>query len=377
MQRTDERTVKQRKSRVGEIIGRRLSGGTKSASYADRAGLPPGTLLSSEKEMPISYETFDFDSNTFRESRGEGLPDLNDLKKSGTVTWLNVTGVGNRDLLHYLGQEFNIHPVVLEDIQNTVQRPKIEDYENLIFLTFRMLQWNEDSSQIVSEQLSVLIGDHFVISFQERPGDVFDEIRKRIREGRGRVRMEGPDYLGYVLLDMVVDNYFLIMEELEEMLEDVEDSLVEGRRKDVMSHLQMIRRMLISIRRAVWPLRDMMNHIQKLEMKRIQPATHIYFKDLYDHILRIIDTLELMKDTTASLADSYQTALSNDMNSVMKVLTIIATIFIPLTFIAGIYGMNFQHMPELLIPWAYPAVLTVMGIIAVVMLVFFRIRKWL
>lgn len=370
-------TVKQGEKKVREILRKSMSGRGRHVSYAERVGLPPGTLLSSEEEVPISYEMFDFDSELYTESHGDGLPSLEDLKKTETVTWLNVTGVENQDLLHYLGKEFDIHPVVLEDIQNTVQRPKIEEYENLLFLTFRMLQWNEDSSQIVTEQLSVLIGDNFVISFQERPGDVFDEIRKRIREGRGRVRMAGPDYLGYTLLDMVVDNYFLIMEELEELIEDVEESLVEGRRKDVMPRLQMVRRMLISIRRAVWPLRDMMNHIQKLEMKRIQPTTHIYFKDLYDHILRIIDTLELMKETAASLADLYQTAISNDMNSVMKVLTIIATIFIPLTFIAGIYGMNFQYMPELAIPWAYPAVLIVMGLLGVVMLIFFKVKKWL
>jgi magnesium transporter len=360
-----------------DLFRRRLNGSRRKGSYAEKAGQPPGTLLSFEEEKPVSYEIFDFNSDAFIESRGEGLPSLESLKKRDTLTWLNVTGVENTGLLHYLGQEFDIHQVVLEDIQNTVQRPKIEEYENLIFLTFRMMQWNEDSSEILTEQLSVLIGDSFVISFQERPGDVFDEIRKRIREGRGRVRSAGPDYLGYALLDMVVDNYFLIMEELEEMIEDVEEALVEGYRKEMMPRLQRIRRMLFSVRRAVWPLRDMMNHVQKLEIKRIQPSTHVYFKDLYDHVLRIIDTLELMKDTTASLADSWQTALSNDMNSVMKVLTIIATIFIPLTFIAGIYGMNFQHMPELALPWAYPAALIVMGLLGIVMLVFFKLKKWL
>ena len=225
--------------------------------------------------------------------------------------------------------------------------------------------------------MSIIIGYHYVISFQEQPGDVFESIRDRIREGKGRVRRYGSDYLGYALLDMVVDTYFLIMERLEDNMENIEEGIVDGEGHKVMGDLREVRKRLISIRRAVWPLREMMNLTQKQELPLIETATRIYFKDLYDHVLRIIDTLELMKETSSTLADSYQTELSNDMNSVMKVLTIIATIFIPLTFIAGIYGMNFQHMPELALPWAYPAVWSVMLIVAAVMLVFFKYKKWL
>lgn len=346
-------------------------------SYRAKLGMPPGTLFESKEHIEPLYELFDFTAHEFHEYQGRGVPEFKHFENKSTITWLNIVGVENNELLRKIGDQFRIHPIVLEDIQNTVQRPKIEDYGTFLYVTLRMLRWSEDESEIISEQLSIIIGDHFVISFQERPGDVFESIRTRIREGKGRIRRNGADYLGYALLDMVVDTYFLIMERLEDNMEDIEEGIVDREGHKVMGNLREVRKRLISIRRAVWPLREVMNHVQKQELPFIEPSTRIYFKDLYDHVLRIIDTLELMKETSTALADSYQTELSNDMNSVMKVLTIIATIFIPLTFIAGIYGMNFQHMPELVVPWAYPAVLGVMLIVALVMLIFFKYKKWL
>ena len=346
-------------------------------SYKHKVGMPPGTLVETKAPTETRYELFDFTSDEYHEHHGRGLPEFEPFEDESTITWLNITGVEDDELLRKIGTQFKIHPVVLEDIQNTVQRPKLEEYENYLFFTLRMMRWSEGDGEIISEQLSIIIGDHYVISFQEQPGDVFESIRDRIREGKGRVRRYGSDYLGYALLDMVVDTYFLIMERLEDNMENIEEGIVDGEGHKVMGDLREVRKRLISIRRAVWPLREMMNLTQKQELPLIETATRIYFKDLYDHVLRIIDTLELMKETSSTLADSYQTELSNDMNSVMKVLTIIATIFIPLTFIAGIYGMNFQHMPELALPWAYPAVWSVMLIVAAVMLVFFKYKKWL
>jgi len=342
-----------------------------------RIGLPPGTLLVQGEEKPFQYELFCYNAEGFMEKSGSGVPDISPLMDPETVCWLNIVGVENNELLEYLGGQLNLHPVVLENIQNTVQRPKIEDLGEYFFSTLRMLRWNEETSEIISEQLSILSGQNFVISFQEKPGDVFDSIRARIRQNKGRVRSEGADYLGYILLDMVVDTYFLIMERLEEMMEDIEETLVDGKTRDYMTNLQGLRKMLISVRRAVWPLQEVMNNIQKMDFPHIRPATNIYFKDLLDHILRIIDALELMREASAALTDSYQNILSNEMNRVMKVLTIIATIFIPLTFIAGIYGMNFQNMPELSLPWAYPAVLIGMGIVGTCMVIYFKIKKWL
>ncbi|MFW5711047.1 MAG: magnesium/cobalt transporter CorA [bacterium] len=346
-------------------------------SYRQKIGMPPGTLIESKAYTETAYELFDFTAEEYHEYHGSGIPEFERFENKSTVTWLNIVGVEDDEILRKIGEQFRIHPVVLEDIQNTVQRPKIEEYDNFLFFTLRMMRWSEGDGEIISEQLSVIIGDHFVISFQEQPGDVFESIRNRIREGKGRIRRHAADYLGYALLDMVVDTYFLIMERLEGEMEDIEEGIVDRKGHKVMDNLREVRKRLIAIRRAVWPLREMMNQVQKQELPLIESATRIYFKDLYDHVLRIIDTLELMKETSTALADSYQTELSNDMNSVMKVLTIIATIFIPLTFIAGIYGMNFQHMPELAVAWAYPAVLGVMLIVAAVMLVFFKYKKWL
>ncbi len=342
-----------------------------------RIGLPPGTLLSNEEQKPSNYELFSYNPDEYTETGGTGTPDLSRLVDSRTVSWLNIVGVEDRDVLEYLGEQLNIHPVILEDIQNTVQRPKIEYIGDYLYCTLRMLRWDDESSQIISEQLSILIAENFVLSFQEMPGDVFDGIRSRIRQKKGRVRTEQADYLGYVLLDMVVDTYFLIIERLEELTEDIEEALLEGALHDHLPRMQGLRKMLIAVRRAVWPLQEVLNGLQKIEYPHIRPSTYIYFRDLSDHILRIVDTLELMREATATLADSYQSTLSNEMNRVMKVLTIIATIFIPLTFVAGIYGMNFQHMPELALPWAYPAILILMGVLAVGMLIYFRVKKWL
>lgn len=366
-----------KKHKTRRVLGKRPRFRTGRRTNLNRIGLPPGTLLQQTEAKPSQYELFSYNPDGYVEEEGTGIPDLNLLFEKKRVTWLNIVGVENTELLEYLGKELDIHPVVLEDIQNTVQRPKIEDTGEYLFCTLRMMRWDADTSEIISEQLSILMAEHFVISFQEKPGDVFDEIRSRIRQKKGHIRSEGADYLGYVLLDMVIDTYFLIVERLEEMMENIEESLVEEETGDHMGDLQGLRRMLIAVRRAVWPLQEVMNNIRRVDFPHIRETTNIYFKDLSDHILRIIDTLELLRESSVTLADSYQNALSNQMNRVMKVLTIIATIFIPLTFIAGIYGMNFQHMPELALPWAYPAVLTVMALLGLGMLIYFKKKKWL
>jgi magnesium transporter len=276
--------------------------------------------------------------------------------------------------------------VVLEDIQNTVQRPKCEEYEDFSFLVFRMLRRADTgqpigrggmSGRIESEQISLLLGENYVISFQERPGDVFGHVRNRIRSGKGRVRRQGADYLAYVLMDLVVDGYLLLLEDIEEELEDLEDLLDERRTAEIPGRLRHAKAELVDVRRAVRPLREVVELLLKEESTHFREETEPYLRDLGDHTHRAIDTVELLKEMQSIVGGSYQAALSNDMNSVMKVLTIIATIFIPLTFVAGIYGMNFRHMPELSLPWAYPAVLGVMGAIVVGMLIYFRRKGWL
>jgi magnesium transporter len=338
-----------------------------------RIGTPPGTLIHDAAGPPVSYELFRFTSAELHEERGEGLPDTAAVKAEETVSWLNIVGVGDSRSLERIGREFGIHPMVLEDIQTPDQRPKLEDYGDILFLSFRMLQWN---GGLNSEQISIILGPGYVLSFQERPGDVFDPIRSRLRENKGRVRRSGADYLAYALLDTVVDTYFLVLENLEEELEQLDEVIDHRRSREVPEQLRRIKGQIIAVRRAVWPLREAADQLQKREIPLMGEELAPFLRDLYDHILRVIDTIEFMRESLTSLTDTYQTALSNSMNGVMKVLTIIATIFIPLTFIAGIYGMNFVHMPELSIPWAYPAVLGFMALVAAVMVLYFRWKRW-
>ncbi|MFP4490063.1 MAG: magnesium/cobalt transporter CorA [Spirochaetaceae bacterium] len=367
-----------------------------------RVGLPPGTLIRQEgPARETSYELFRFNATTCSEESGKGLPDLQQLKDRDHVIWLNLTGVEDSEFLSRFGEQLNIHPIVLEDIQNTVQRPKFEEYGDLDFLVFRMLRGftsspartrsdsiaeqgkdangksNSFLDSIESEQISLILGDNFVISFQERPGDVFDPVRSRIRNGRGRIRQQGADYLAYALLDLVVDSYFLILEKVEDRLEDLEDMLEEGETEAVPGKMRRLKEYLITVRRAVRPLREVVDMLIKEEPPRFKEETKPYLRDLGDHVHRVIDTVEMLKEMQSILGGAYQAAISNDMNSIMKVLTIIATIFIPLTFVAGIYGMNFEHMPELAVAWAYPAVLGCMAAVVIGMLLFFRKKGWL
>ncbi|MFO7850633.1 MAG: magnesium/cobalt transporter CorA [Spirochaetia bacterium] len=364
-----------------------------------RVGLPPGTLLREESSgRETSYELFRFNPQTYSEESGTGIPDLEQLNDPKTSVWINLVGVEDSEILSRLGERLNIHPIILEDIQNTVQRPKFEEYGELDFLVFRMLRavgppdapgsgaetgsLDEDKTKydleiIESEQISLLLGDNFVISFQERPGDVFDPIRSRIRKGRGRIRHEGADYLAYALLDLVVDSYFLLLEKVEERMENLEDLLEEGETEEVPGKMRRLKENLIAVRRAVRPLREVVDTLIKEEPPRFKETTKLYLRDLGDHINRVIDTVEMLKEMQSILGGAYQAAVSNDMNSIMKVLTIIATIFIPLTFVAGVYGMNFEHMPELGVRWAYPGVLGFMAVVVIGMLLFFRKKRWL
>jgi magnesium transporter len=240
-----------------------------------------------------------------------------------------------------------------------------------------MIEWDADSREVTSEQVSLVLTKAHVLSFQERTGDMFDVIRKRITSGSGRVRKKGSDYLAYALLDAVVDHYFLVLEKLEDEFEDIEDLLVTNPRQDIITRIHKLKRQINVLRRAVWPLREVTGEFRKRESVLVDEETSIYLGDLYDHVIKIIDTLDSFREMSSNLIDLYHSHLSTNMNQVMKVLTIIATIFIPLTFIAGVYGMNFKYMPKLDYPWGYPAVIGVMAMVTIGMMVFFKRKKWL
>ena len=346
---------------------------------SSKAGLPPGTLVHvGEKKVESVRITFiDYDEQSFQEKQVPNIEECLKLKDTPTVTWINIDGLHDIELLEKLGKGFELHPLVLEDILSTGQRPKFEDYEKYIFIVLKMLSYSEEKQSVEVEQVSLILGPNYVISFQERVGDVFENIRDRIRNAKGRVRKMGPDYLAYSLIDAVVDNYFVILERFGEKIESMEEEVVGDPTEKTVQQIHSLKREMIALRKSIWPLRELIGGIQKSESSLINETTDVYLRDVYDHTIQIIDTIESFRDTVSGLLDIYLSSLSNKMNAVMKVLTIIATLFIPLTFVAGIYGMNFEYMPELKVRWGYGAVWLVMITIAVIMLFYFRRKKWL
>jgi len=265
----------------------------------------------------------------------------------------------------------------MEDVLDTTQRPKSEDFDDHVFLVLKMLKLNGGDLSLDAEQVSMVLGSNFVLTFQERPGDVFESVRERLRSNKGRIRKMGADYLAYSLMDAIVDNYFLILEKLGDKIEILEEEVVGNPDPGVRREIYALKRELIFLRRSVWPLREVISALERGESSLFTPATLLYMRDVYDHTIQVVDTLESYRDTVSGLVDLYMSSISNRMNDIMKVLTIIATIFIPLTFIAGIYGMNFEFMPELKWRFGYPAAWALMLSMAAVMFSFFRNKRWL
>lgn len=348
------------------------------------SGLPPGALIhiGEKKTDKIKITFFDYNFNKFQEKVVQRVDDCFSLKKTPTVSWINIDGLHDIEVIEKIGSCFDIHPLVLEDILNTDQRPKIEDLENYIFLVLKMLLYDKKEHEIHSEQVSLVLGKNFVISFQESIGDVFDNIRDRIRKGKGRIRKMGADYLAYSLIDAIVDNYFIILEEIGEKIEDMEEELVSSPTPKTLQQIYNLKREMIYLRKSVWPLRELISGMQRGESKLIKSVTNIYLRDLYDHTIQVIDTIETYREMFSSMLDMYISSVSNKLNEIMKVLTIFSAIFIPLTFITGIYGMNFDtrlpfNMPELGWYFGYPMVLVIMIGVLVTLLVFFKRKKWI
>jgi magnesium transporter len=344
-----------------------------------KAGLPPGTLVhvGEKRAEAVRITLIDYDEQSFQEKEVSTVEECFPFKATPTVTWINIDGLHQVDIIEKLGKQFELHPLILEDVLHTEQRPKYEDFDKYIFIVLRMLRYNEQIQAVESEQVSLILGTNFVISFQERVGDVFDHIRERIRNAKGRIRKMGPDYLCYTLMDAIVDNYFAVLEIFGERIESMEEELVTNPIERTLQQIHTIKREMLFLRKSVWPLREVISVLQRSESSLISESTGIYLRDVYDHTIQVIDTVESYRDMVSGMLDIYLSSISNKMNAVMKVLTIIATIFIPLTFVAGIYGMNFQNMPELKWRWGYGAVWLVMIIVAGIMMVFFRKKKWL
>ena len=344
----------------------------------NRVGLPPGTLhvRGEPADLTVPVNIIDYDAAGFDEKQVKDISECLRFRDTGTVTWINVDGLGNPKLIEELGKCFTIHPLILEDIFNTSQRPKMEDLDQYLYLNLKVLTYLDLSRSIKIEHISMIVGPNFLLSFQEYIGDIFDPVRERIRKN-GRIRKAGPDYLAYSLIDSIVDNYFMVMEKLEEQVENLEEELVSNPTRESLQKINQLKKDMIFLRKSVWPLRELINNLERSESPVIKETTRIYLRDVYDHTVQVIDTLETFRDMVSGMIDIYLSGLSYKMNEIMKVLTLIATIFIPLTFVVGLYGMNFENMPEIEWEYGYYSVLVVMVVMVVGMLTYYRKKKWI
>ena len=343
-----------------------------------KAGQSPGTLMhiGERRAESVRITVIDYDEQTYQEKELAKIEECLVFKTTPTTTWINIDGLHQMEIIEKIGKFFDLHPLILEDILNTNQRPKVEEYENCIFVVLKMLTYDEENRRIRTEQISLVLGANYVISFQESIGDVFGPVRERIKTGRVRIRKSGADYLLYALTDSIVDHYFVVLEKLADKIEALQEQVASDPSEKLLHNIHELKREMIYLRKSVWPVREMMNGLTRMENSLIKQTTEIFLRDVYDHAVQVIDTTETYREMVAGMLDVYLSSISNKMNSVMKVLTIIATIFIPLTFVAGIYGMNFEFMPELKWHWAYPAVWLVMATITLGMLFYFRNKRW-
>lgn len=343
-----------------------------------RPGLSPGTLAVNGVHTtgPVRITVIDYDEAHFSEKRVDNVEDCFPFRDTDTVTWINIDGLGNTEVIERIGKHYHIHPLILEDILNTGQRPKFEDLETYLYVNLTMLQLTGPEKNIKGEHVSLIIGTNFLLSFQEDVGDVFDPVRDRIRK-EGRIRKFGPDYLAYALIDDIVDNYFLVIEHLEEQVETLEEELVTNATPSSLHKINNLKKSMIFLRKSIWPLREVISGMERTESSLIKESTLIYIRDVYDHVIQVIDTLETIRDMVSGMIDIYLSGLSYKMNEIMKVLTLIATIFIPLTFVAGVYGMNFRYMPELAWEHGYYMVWGIMIAMVLVMICYFRKKQWI
>lgn len=351
---------------------------TRIKKRSKKTGLPPGTLvhIGERKAEQAKITVIDYDAAHWEEKEAKTAAECFPIRDKPTITWINVDGIHQLDIIETLGEHFGLHPLSLEDAVNTDQRPKLEDYGNYLFVVLKALYYDEARDGLEADQVSIVLGPNYVISFQEREKGAFEPVKERIRSG-GRIRSLGADYLAYSLMDAIVDNYFSVLEALGERIELLEEKLVARPRPETLKELHNLKSEMIYLRKSVWPLREVVSALERRESSLVQEGTGVYLKDVYDHTIQVIDNIETYRDMLSGMMDIYLSSISNRMNEIMKVLTIIATIFIPLTFVVGVYGMNFRYMPELEWAWGYPAVLLFMLAVGVLMLVYFRRNRWI
>ncbi len=354
-------------------------GKKKKKKSSMKLGMPPGSMIhiGEQKVEKVKITLAEYDAAEEETCEINSVEEIEPYTDTPKVTWVNVCGLHETDFLKQIGEKFNIHPLVLEDILNTETRPKIEITDDYIFIVLKLLNYNPEDKSVESEQVSLILGNTFVFSFLEKNDSIFNPLRERIINQASRVRKSGCDFLFYALMDIIVDNYYLVLEKTDDDIDYLDDSLINNSGQIQIKEIHSLKRRLIALRRNTWPLRELFSQLIREDSKLINETTEPFLRDLLDHTIHVTESIDSFRETANTLMETYLSLSSNKMNEVMKVLTIIATIFIPLTFIVGIYGMNFQHMPELEWEWAYYGVWAIMIAVAVVMLLFFRRKKWL
>ena len=353
----------------------------KRTSYSKKINLPPGSLVYTGNKIiqepeisSITYSNSQFEKKDYEKGRSINFPkNLNE----DSIFWLNIKGVSSASAIEKIGNSFQLHPLLLEDILNTNQRPKFEEYDDYIFLVLRRIDWKESDLEINSEQIAFVLSGFKLLSFQEQKDDFFAPIEQRIEKSKGRIRGSDVSYLLYSIMDSIVDKYFFSLEQIGEKIDELEQRVSEKIDPEVVKQIHSLKHTMTIFKKSVWPLREVINYLIRTENDLISPSNVLYYRDLSDHIYQVLDTVENYRELLSSLLDLYLTMIGNKTNDIMKVLTIIATIFIPLTFIAGVYGMNFKFMPELSSPWGYPIIWFLMIVISGVLLYYFRKKKWI
>lgn len=342
-------------------------------------GLPPGTLvhIGEEQSKQVSITMIEYDNEKLIQKEIKSIDECFPISDSKTVKWINISGLHDVKVIESIGEYLEIHPLILEDILNTEQRPKIEDFENHVFITLKMLTFDEEDFEVDLEQLSIILGKNYVFSFEEKSVNALDMLLNRLKKNGIKARFMNADYLAYCMIDIIVDNYFVLLEKINNRIEFLEDKLIENPTSDILQDIYELKRELISLKKSIWPLREIIGALCRLNSALINPSTFLYLEDVNDHVLQIMDTVDIYRETVSGLLDTYRSSVSNKLNDIIKVLTIFTSLFIPLTFITGLYGMNFSFMPELNWRFGYYFALSLMALISIGMLIFFKRKKWL
>lgn len=340
-------------------------------------GAPPGTMILNPEEKAPSIKIFDYDRDQYVEKDHATIEDCLISIDTTSITWIHISGYRDPKMLQTFGTHFTLHPLLLEDITTSSERSKLEDYKDNLFIVLRMLLMSEEKNEVYDEQVNIILGKNYVITLIEQDRNIFQPIFERIRKGKNRIRSLGADYLAYAIIDIIVDNYFIILEKIDEGLEKLEGELVNQPKPSTLQKIQTAKRQMALLRKSVWPVREVISQFRRLETELIQYTTHTYMHDVYDHTIQAIDTIEGFRDIVGGMLEIYLSNISQRLNEIMKFLTVVSTIFTPLTFLASLYGMNFISIPGLQWKGGFYLMIACMTVVAIALLHLFRRKKWI